>query len=167
MCFESKQICFGIISGRGDITDGNDGDRCFGKKHVSPEFLCPFLTILLMLGLVSPRTLRDGQETESDMLSEDTLQKPEHERPEQALKAMTGQRTPNRREPITEPPNLMERSKTKADKVIHYHYPHGKCDNGSVPFWQIPDQLYHPRACDVKTWRQRECSRFSMFRDVA
>lgn len=114
MCFESKQICFGIMSGRGDITEGDDGHRCFGRKHVSPGFLCPFLTISFTLGLVSPRTLRDGPGTESDTLSGDT----EHEPPEQALKAVTGRRPPNRREPGTEPPSLMERSKTKAKSYI-------------------------------------------------
>lgn len=92
VCFESKQICFGIISGRGDIAEGNDGRRCFGKKRVSPEFLCPFLTISVMLGLFSPR---DGQETESETSSEDTSQKPGHEPPEQGLRAMMGRRTPN------------------------------------------------------------------------
>lgn len=118
MCFESKQICFGIMSGRGEITEGDDGHRCFGRKHVSPEFLCPFLTISLTLGLVSPRTLRDGQGTEWDTLSGDTFQKPEDEPPDQALKAVTGQRPPNRREPGTEPPSLMERSKTKAKSYV-------------------------------------------------
>lgn len=38
VCFESKQICFGIITGLKDVTDGNDGDHsCWGgnTSHLS------------------------------------------------------------------------------------------------------------------------------------
>lgn len=68
---------------------------------------------------------------------------------------------------LSQDPPAWWRGAKQADKVVHYHYPHGKCGNGSVPLWQTPDQLHHPRARDVKTWRQRERSCFSMFRDVA